>query len=71
MSEPKFGEWQPIETAPRDGTPILAYGVGCGPAPYAAIAWEPVHESWACCWDNWPLEDYAATHWMPLPEPPE
>ena len=25
MNEPKFGEWQPIGTAPKDGTPIWAH----------------------------------------------
>jgi alkylation response protein AidB-like acyl-CoA dehydrogenase len=68
-------EWQPIETAPRDGTSILVAKAG---------KW--VREaSW---WDAWYAntsdqgwmpanidEEYGSyiepTHWMPLPEPPE
>lgn len=61
-------EWQPIETAPKD-RPILLYG--SSPHQYAAAIWEPYHAAWACCWDNWPIEDFAARYWMPLPAPPQ
>lgn len=60
--------WRPIETAPRDGTPILACGKG--PKDLAVISWEPSRRCWACAWDNWPLEEFAATNWMLLPERP-
>jgi len=61
-------QWQPIETAPRDGTEILSHGGilywrndACGGGWYTitginypgrCVAWE-------------------VTHWMPLPKPPE
>lgn len=62
-------EWLPIESAPKDGTPILAHGDK--PGEWAVVAWEFSHDCWACAWDNWPLEEFAAVHWMPLPKPPE
>jgi hypothetical protein len=68
--------WQPIETAPKDGTAILLW------APY--YAWSV----WQGCWSGtgWivpnpvigddlsvaghlPLGGYP-THWQPLPPPP-
>lgn len=52
-------EWQPIETAPRDGTWVLCWGPDCE----HGIAWFPPNP----CWAEYP--EY--THWMPLPEPPE
>lgn len=71
-------EWQPIETAPKDGTQILIW---------ISAAWTRaqvrlVH--WYDEWGNWqegadpdPLTDEycgigsaVPTHWMPLPNPP-
>lgn len=59
--------WQPIETAPRDGTIILAYD-GCS---VQSITWR--EDRWVTDWDHDPTyEDGGSpTHWMPLPEAPE
>lgn len=65
-------EWQPIETAPRDGTAVLLY---CptfyfGPGVYLGW-WEGTH--FECCTEGQtlgPYSDNGATHWMPLPAPP-
>lgn len=64
-------EWQPIETAPRDGTDIL---VCCGPdfdPMFGVAAWRNDTDGWFIWWDTsgkivtWP------EFWMPLPLPPE
>lgn len=76
------GGWEKIETAPKDGTTILA----CV-APYEASTcrWvkTPMERSGWCCEypeafeDEYAFEDYMAgssyepTHWMPLPPPPK
>ena len=64
-----IGGWQPIETAPKDGSTIVLGGYGWTRRGYWAI-------------DNfigngqptWSSEDGhgcgEVTHWMPLPEPP-
>lgn len=70
-------EWQPIETAPKDGTSILAF------MPDAAEQFRimPIEmldfndgdgpQWWqADVDDGHPLE-VTPTHWMPLPQPPE
>jgi hypothetical protein len=74
--------WQPIETAPRDGTPIL---VSFGSMGVHQVSWtEPSAHDWKiwCVDDNkhgpFALRGYsddgptAPTKWMPLPatEPP-
>lgn len=61
-----MSEWQPIETAPRDGAFILVWGPG-----YTS----PVIRMWHdASWDDGdffsgiPADEY--THWQPLPDPP-
>ncbi len=72
-------DWQPIETAPRDGTPVLVFSphvplsdptnVAVGKfETYGEVSW------WAYCESV--LADITGqiepepTHWMPLPKPP-
>lgn len=62
-----MAEWQPIETAPTDGTPIWAVQ---GSRQF--VAWWDYHpaddvEFWRDEADSEPQP----THWMPLPAPPE
>lgn len=68
-------EWQPIETAPKDGTPVLLTIAGrplepdedahCAVGRWSDDAWG--EEDWCMdAGDFWS----GATHWMPLPEPP-
>jgi len=67
-------EWQPIETAPKDGTRILAYGF-CGYEDVAGIATVKWHRgSWVCDPNEateYDYEECELTHWMNLPEPPK
>ena len=59
--------WQPIETAPKDGTEIIVgaslpwHGWRCD-----MVAWDKNRTMW---WDNNGLP-YQPTHWMSLPAPP-
>lgn len=59
-------QWQPIETAPRDGTRILAFV-----PPYGAMTAHTdfFNGEWRChsCLNR----EAQPTHWMPLPDPPE
>jgi hypothetical protein len=75
-------EWQPIETAPRDGRDVLLTVGIVRPEMYydCAVA------RWNKKWQRWLIGDPEAeykterqvehdefgspTHWMPLPEPP-
>jgi hypothetical protein len=64
-------QWQPIETAPKDGTPILVYmEESIIEAEWKYEQWWPVvlpsHGCGCCSHDN-----DEPTHWMPLPEPPK
>lgn len=72
--------WQPIETAPKDGTAILLCDEESG-------KWD--NQQWSSCVVGWWDTDdepewrdngdmgcngqceYEPTHWMPLPEPPK
>jgi hypothetical protein len=58
--------WLPIESAPKDGTLILAYyEAWCAPA-YGVIRF--CAGSWIDAFD---IEWGTPTHWQPLPPPPK
>lgn len=66
--------WQPIETAPRDGTSILGF-IRMGGA--SGIGWHEYHVIYVDietgeiadgCDSGWQLEDYS--HWHALPDAP-
>lgn len=65
-----MSKWQPIETAPRDGTWILLQAKG---SVIPVIARWGIGEIGKDCWVDGDFSPcpYApkATHWMPLPEP--
>ena len=70
-------DWQPIESAPRDGTQILAFARGQSGSAldvfYGVAEWavdgpgkiQPHIEDWF-----WPYA-IRPTHWQPLPPPPQ
>lgn len=57
--------WQPIETAPKDGTEILTFKIGNYKRRILAIHW----------WDGSHFKSRSyipnPTHWMPLPSRPD
>lgn len=63
-----MSEWQPIETAPKDGTVLLGYENKAGVEMFTFRWCE--HRGWISeiPWGDWDRVD--PTHWMPLPEPP-
>ena len=61
-------EWQPIETAPKDETEVLACRAGKKWRQVLGWQWG----SGGCDgWYNSGGRNYDPTHWMPLPEPPK
>ncbi len=81
---PAFGTWQPIETAPKDGSVFLAFdddeghGISMG---VVACRWMPEDEDEPEEYPaNWivteiggdsELHGCVLTHWMPIPPAPE
>jgi hypothetical protein len=60
-------QWQPIETAPKDGTEVLAVYKSIHSSWYGVAVWgEPKRGSGKWFWDYAPQP----THWMHLPPPP-
>lgn len=66
-------QWQPIETAPKDGTRVLLFVPPYGPS---TGHYEPARVNWgpnASLWVSHSIlnKEAAPTHWMPLPTPPQ
>jgi Protein of unknown function (DUF551) len=79
-----MSKWQPISTAPRDGTPILIIRIGESVhdmeiTTYYVLEHDVYEEredglfekSREVFSEGWNGNGHRATHWMPLPEPPE
>lgn len=65
-------DWQPIETAPNDGTHIILLDALDGGSVYRA-SWvvEGDIEGYWAVWCGQPVvHEPDPTHWMPLPTPP-
>ena len=69
-------KWQPFETAPKDGTLILAYREDAGimqahfTSPFAAAGIDD-HDEARFTFGGEDLTGDLPTHWMPLPRPPK
>jgi hypothetical protein len=77
-----MSDWQPIETAPKDGTRIIAVVAG-----YHICVGVWVNKAWCYfdasdffsegMWERYQREraeagaSWEPTHWMPLPAPPQ
>ncbi|SEU02598.1 hypothetical protein SAMN04489858_12025 [Paracoccus homiensis] len=67
-------EWQPIETAPKDGTPILTYSRGCDLTEQFVVMWWTFEKAEAsgCGWNAYEVYHMLAPDmWMPIPPDPE
>jgi hypothetical protein len=60
-------EWQPIETAPWSGPPVLLWKEATR-EHYVAARIRGEHGPGWCTPDGFQI--FRATHWMPLPPPP-
>jgi hypothetical protein len=74
--EPRQPDWQPIATAPKDGTWVLVWGPS-DTWSLVRLAWYAYnHRSGKAYWkldgecDDYELAADQPTHWMPLPPPP-
>jgi len=66
MPETQTTDWQPVDTAPKDGSLILAYRKDAG--FFLAQYW-PEDKAWFIDNGEDVTEDMF-THWMHLPPPP-
>jgi hypothetical protein len=66
-------DWQPIETAPKDGTGVLGWWPLWTAFPvriwWQNNQWRMAEDHPATWYDGMPRW-HGPTHWMPLPEPP-
>lgn len=63
-------EWRPIETAPKDGTELIASRFWGDGSVVAIMHWLPLDGDGFWDSDGWDA-DWEPTHWIPLPPPPK
>lgn len=68
---PSAPEWQPIATAPKDGTRVLIKGDCIVVANWGRVTSIVglIEHGWCIVNDAY-MPEHMATHWMPLPKPP-
>lgn len=79
-----MSDWQPMETAPKDGRHLLLFGWYVYPVDYyekqkspiviSGQWWVSPHSQegfWIAVSERETCEIFHATHWMPSPPPPE
>jgi hypothetical protein len=81
MGEPAFGVWLPIETAPKDGKKVMLYRPLAGESNDPVVTIRRTTKTSQHCWpdtippgrdgQNFTEGSCYATHWMPLPAPPD
>ena len=72
-------QWKPIETAPKDGTPVDLWGKNRlsydqHSSRRVNVKFGPVLDWFGQERNDWQHgrgEDYEPTHWMPIPVPPK
>ncbi len=65
--EQALGGWQTIDTAPRDGTNIIAYDDGA----ITVLFWDEDRADWFHPYKGGKTRWSDVTHWMKLPADPE
>lgn len=70
--------WQPVETAPKDGTKILlgwfpetAYEGASTMQSQEVAFWHSIHQQWCGRELLKSAGPFSPTHWQPLPKPPK
>lgn len=66
----KWKEWQPIETAPKDGTWVLLGWFELPGMPRCGVLWHSRDNRWCDVHHVLHNAQSPPTHWMPLPDPP-
>jgi hypothetical protein len=61
-----MSEWKTIESAPKDGTPVLVHRVGETPFPNPIVVkWDERAWMWRLTYSESRIRE--PTHWAPLP----
>lgn len=68
-SAPVTGEWQPIDSAPRDDTDVLLFWFDKMADIQIVAAWDAEKGLWMTL-DGLGYMNSSFSHWQPLPPPP-
>lgn len=64
-------DWQSIETAPKDGTEIIAANARVAGGFMQVVAYDALYSAPWRTQEDYGYSERAFTHWMPRPQPPK